>query len=129
MLDNLDREFLTSMNDIQEFMRERNWYPGFSFSGSINPKNTETNNFANSGKSALLYSGGIDSITSYLKNRKSKACNSVVHASTSFDLATPGSGVNEILMVSPMPCCIKIPSAAELEVRPFTLDPASVRPK
>ncbi len=68
---NLDSEFLNSMNDIQEFMKKRNWYPGFSFAGSIKPKHTETNRFGNSEKSALLYSGGIDSITSYLKNRKS----------------------------------------------------------
>jgi hypothetical protein len=49
-----------------------------------------------------------------------------LHACTSSDLGFPGSGVSEILIVSPIPCCNKIQSAAALATNHFVEPPASV---
>ena len=48
---------------------------------------------------------------------------------TSSVRSPPGSGVSEMRMVSPMPCCISTPSAADEATMPFEPMPASVRPK
>jgi len=53
-------------------------------------------------------------------------CKKYLHASTSKALGCPGSGVTDILIVSPMPCCNKIPNAAALETSHFVDHPASV---
>ena len=41
----------------------------------------------------------------------------------------PGSGVSETRIVSPMPCCSKMPIAADEATMPFEPMPASVRPR
>ena len=40
-----------------------------------------------------------------------------------------GSGVSDTRMVSPMPCCSKMPSAADEDTMPFEPMPASVSPR
>jgi hypothetical protein len=48
---------------------------------------------------------------------------------TSSVRSPPGSGVSEMRMVSPMPCCSRIASAAVEATMPFEPMPASVRPR
>lgn len=64
----IDQGFLDSIKQIQKVLRENKWHPDFSFSGDIVARKRELNKFGEPDRLALLYSGGIDSITSYLKN-------------------------------------------------------------
>lgn len=52
-----------------------------------------------------------------------------LQASTSKALGWPGSGVTDILMVSPIPCCNKMPNAAALDTNHFVDPHASVSHK
>ena len=56
-------------------------------------------------------------------------CNSSWATCTSRVRSPPGSGVSEMRIVSPMPCCIKMPSEAEEATMPFVPMPASVSPR
>ena len=48
---------------------------------------------------------------------------------TSCVRSPPGSGVSETRMVSPMPCCSRMPMAAVEATMPLEPMPASVRPR
>lgn len=63
----LDRKFGRSLDGIQQVMKE--WHPAFPFSTKIHAEREETRDFGQ-GKSGILYSGGLDSTASYLRNRE-----------------------------------------------------------
>lgn len=65
----LDKTYFQSLNRIKSIMK--GWFPNFSFSTQINIEKIVPNKFSNKG-CALLFSGGIDSITSYLRHRSEK---------------------------------------------------------
>ena len=65
----LDKTYFQSLNKIKSIMKR--WYPNFSFSSQINVERIVSNKFSNKGY-ALLFSGGIDSTTSYIKHRSKK---------------------------------------------------------
>ena len=67
--------------------------------------------------------------TSGTKARKPMVCSSSCAALTSSVRSPPGSGVSEKRIVSPMPSCSRMPSAAEEATMPFEPMPASVRPR
>ena len=69
VVDRLDRKFLASIKDIQETLREKKWYPNFSFNGSVIVKNEESLDFGEPDRVGLLYGGEVDAIASYMKNR------------------------------------------------------------
>ncbi len=56
-------------------------------------------------------------------------CNSSWATLTSRVRSPPGSGVSEMRIVSPIPCCRRMPSAAVEATTPFVPIPASVRPR
>ena len=67
--------------------------------------------------------------TSGTKVRKPMVCSISCATLTSSVRSPLGSGVSETRMVSPMPCCSRMPSAADEATMPFDPMPASVRPR
>ncbi len=67
--------------------------------------------------------------TSGTKTRKPMVCRISCATLTSWVRSPPGSGVSEIRIVSPIPCCSRMPRAAEDATTPFEPMPASVRPR
>lgn len=65
----LDRSYLESLNKIKSVMKR--WYPKLSFSTNIHVENIVSNEFSNRGY-GLLFSGGIDSTTSYIRHKNQK---------------------------------------------------------
>jgi len=65
----LDSTYLTSLNKIKSVTR--NWYPQLSFSTEIVAGNVISNRLSND-RYGLLYTGGIDSTTSYIKHRNKR---------------------------------------------------------
>lgn len=65
----LDKRYLESVNRITSVMKR--WYPKLSFSTNIDVEKTVSNSFAGEGY-GLLFSGGIDSTTSYIRNKNKK---------------------------------------------------------
>lgn len=65
----LDKTFLESLNTIKTVMEK--WYPNLPFSTRINVGNTISNSIDCKGY-GLLFSGGVDSTTSYIKHRDKK---------------------------------------------------------
>ncbi|MDG6222377.1 MAG: hypothetical protein QCH99_03855 [Candidatus Bathyarchaeota archaeon] len=65
----LDKNFLSSLETVKTVMRK--WYPDFSFSTTFHIDNQVTNFYPQT-NNALLFSGGLDSICSYVacKNKK-----------------------------------------------------------
>jgi len=66
---NLDKSYLDSLNKLKQTFKK--WYPQFSSSGKIRVQNVVFNEFNNEGY-ALLFSGGVDSLTSYIKNKEKR---------------------------------------------------------
>jgi hypothetical protein len=67
--------------------------------------------------------------TSGTKVRKPMVCSSSWATCTSRVRSPFGSGVSEMRMVSPMPCCRRTPIAADEATMPFEPMPASVNPR
>ena len=67
--------------------------------------------------------------TSGTKTRKPMVCSSSCATLTSSVRSPPGSGVSEMRMVSPMPCCNRMLSDAAEATIPFDPMPASVSPR
>lgn len=65
-LETLDQTCLNSLQKIRQVFKKL--YPKFSFSGSIHAENLINNKFNNRQK-ALLFSGGVDSTTSYMRHK------------------------------------------------------------
>ena len=65
----LDRTFLKSLDKVKMVMKQ--WYPRLPFSTTIRVRNIVSNRSKNE-KVGLLFSGGIDSTTSYLRHRSEK---------------------------------------------------------
>jgi aerobic-type carbon monoxide dehydrogenase small subunit (CoxS/CutS family) len=65
-VETLDKYYLDSLNKIEQVFHD--WFPQFSFSGKIHVQNVISNKFNNKGY-ALLFSGGVDSLTSYIRNK------------------------------------------------------------
>lgn len=65
----LDKSFLESLNKIRPIMQK--WHPNFSFSTEIKVEEVVSNKFSNKG-CALLFSGGLDSTVSYIRNKDKK---------------------------------------------------------
>ena len=65
-IEKLDRSYLNSLNKIEQVFK--GWFPQFSFSGKIHVQNVISNKFNNKGY-ALLFTGGVDSLTSYIRNK------------------------------------------------------------
>lgn len=68
-VEELDKSFLESLNKIKSVMK--NWYPKFPFSTTVYFEKVGSNSFYNDGY-ALLFSGGLDSTTSYIKHKEKK---------------------------------------------------------
>src|SRR5574341_86455 len=65
-VEKLDQTCLNSLQTIKHIFKE--WYPKFSFSGNIHVRNLVRNEFVGRQKS-LLFSGGVDSTTSYVRHK------------------------------------------------------------
>ena len=68
-IDTLDRSYLKSLEKIKQVMRH--WHPYFPMTTQIHVNKVITNNFSNNGF-GLLFTGGVDSTTSYIKYRRKK---------------------------------------------------------
>ncbi|MGD8545153.1 MAG: hypothetical protein PVH12_03155 [Candidatus Bathyarchaeota archaeon] len=66
-IETLDQTYLKSLNKIKPLMMRL--YPNFSFSTQIHVEDVVSNNLQNNGY-GLLFTGGIDSITSYIKHKE-----------------------------------------------------------
>lgn len=67
----LDKTFVESLNKLKPIFKK--WHPTFSFETRIKVEEIVSNKFSNSGY-ALLFSGGLDSTVSYIRNREKKPC-------------------------------------------------------
>ena len=65
-VENIDENYLHSLDNVKSIFSK--WFPQFSFSTRIQAQNIVNNKYDSKGY-ALLYSGGIDSLTSLLRNR------------------------------------------------------------
>jgi len=65
-VDALDKTYLNSLKKIESTMKS--WHPYFSCSTEINIENLVSNSFHNN-EYGLLFTGGLDSVTSYIKHR------------------------------------------------------------
>lgn len=65
----LDKTFVESLSQIKPVFEE--WHPNFSFSTEIRVEKVVSNKFLNKGY-ALLFSGGIDSTVSYIRNKEKR---------------------------------------------------------
>jgi hypothetical protein len=63
-IDELDSTYLQSLNKVKQTYRSL--YPNFSFQSNINT-NTTVNNVFHGDRTATLFSGGVDSLTTYLR--------------------------------------------------------------
>ena len=68
-VEELDQEYLRSLSEIKPVMRR--WYPDFSFSTKIDVENVVSNKFFND-RCGLLFTGGVDSVASYIKHKDKK---------------------------------------------------------
>jgi len=65
----LDKTYLNSLNKVESVFKT--WFPQFLFSTKIHVGNIVSNKFNNE-EYALLFSGGIDSLCSYIRNKEKK---------------------------------------------------------
>jgi hypothetical protein len=65
----LDTTYLKALARVKDVYRS--FRPGFSFSGDIKPERAVINAFGRS-KTGMLFSGGVDSLTSYLRHKHEK---------------------------------------------------------
>jgi len=65
----IDATFLQSLVKVKDAYRI--FYPNFSFSGDIRAEKTIINKFGGDG-TRMLFTGGVDSLTSYLRHRQKK---------------------------------------------------------
>lgn len=65
-VEELDKTYLDSLNKIKLVFKKR--YPQFSFSTNIYVENIISNQFNNEGY-GLLFSGGVDSLTSFIRHK------------------------------------------------------------
>ena len=68
-VEELDQAYLRSLSEIKPVIKR--WYPDFSFSNKIDVENVVPNKFCN-GRYGLLFTGGVDSVTSYIKHKDKK---------------------------------------------------------
>jgi hypothetical protein len=68
-VEKLDQAYLRSLSEIKPVMKR--WYPDFSFSTEIDVENLVSNRFCND-RYGLLFTGGVDSVTSYIKHERKK---------------------------------------------------------
>jgi hypothetical protein len=68
-VEKLDQEYLRSLSKIKSVMRR--WYPDFSFSTEVDVGNVVSNKFCND-RYGLLFTGGVDSVASYIKHKDKK---------------------------------------------------------
>jgi len=65
-VEELDKTYLDSLSKIKQVFKK--WYPQFSFSTNLYVGNSVSNQF-NGGGYCLLFSGGVDSLTSFIKHK------------------------------------------------------------
>lgn len=65
----LDKTYLEALDRVEAVFRE--WFPQFSFSTKMHVRNIRSNEFNNK-RYAMLFSGGLDSLTSYIRNREKR---------------------------------------------------------
>ena len=65
----LDKTYLDALSKVEAIFRD--WFPQFSFSTKIHVRNIRSNEFNNK-RYAMLFSGGLDSLTSYIRNREKR---------------------------------------------------------
>ena len=63
----LDKTYLDALDRVEAVFRR--WFPQFSFSTRIHVENIISNKFNNE-KYGLLFSSGLDSLTSYVRNKE-----------------------------------------------------------
>lgn len=65
----LDKTYLDALNRVETLFRR--WFPQFSFSTRIDVENIISNKY-NTEKYGLVFSGGLDSITTYIRHKEKK---------------------------------------------------------
>ena len=65
----LDKTYLDALGKVEAIFRD--WFPQFSFSTKIHVRNIISNE-SNNKRYAMLFSGGLDSLTSYIRNREKR---------------------------------------------------------
>jgi hypothetical protein len=68
-IDSLDESYLKSLHIVREVLAK--WYPRFSSSGTLNVRSVVRNRFGGNG-TGLLFSGGLDAVTSYARHKDDK---------------------------------------------------------
>ena len=68
-VDKIDETYLHSLSTIRDTFK--NFYPQFSFSGSVYAKSTVSNRF-DGNQIGLLFTSGVDSLNSYLRHKDEK---------------------------------------------------------
>jgi hypothetical protein len=76
-LETIDSCFLESLKSVEQVFRE--WFPRFSFSTEIHADHIVAPDGPAGKRYALLFSGGLDSLTSYLRHREEKPTLITVH--------------------------------------------------
>ena len=66
----LDSTYLSSLARVRDVYRS--FHPNFSFSGDIRAEKAVTNLFGKKKSAGMLFSGGVDSLTSYLRHKKER---------------------------------------------------------
>jgi hypothetical protein len=68
-VDTIDQAFYDSLLKVEKVYKT--WFLQFKFGSNINVNKTSVNHFHNEGY-ALLFSGGLDSVASYIKNKEKR---------------------------------------------------------
>jgi len=66
----LDSTYLSSLAKVRDVYRS--FHPNFSFSGDIRAEKAVTHIFGKKKSAGMLFSGGVDSLTSYLRHKKER---------------------------------------------------------
>ncbi len=70
VVDEVDDAFIHSLRRVKETLREL--YPELEFTGSVNCEKVKSDRVCGSHRSGLLFSGGVDSISSFIAHRDEK---------------------------------------------------------
>lgn len=70
LVQELDRKFLKSSDSVRQILQKL--YPAYTFSGKLYTRAIVKNNSYSHKKKASLFSGGVDSITTFIRKKKEK---------------------------------------------------------
>jgi hypothetical protein len=67
IVEKADEAYLDSLQNVRRILK--GWFPQFSFKGEIRVEQAVKNEFHDHKKDSLLFSGGVDSLTSYVRTK------------------------------------------------------------